>query len=278
MSSKFSIAQLAKAFQVSRSGYYAWAKRQAQPGPRAHQNQILLVQIRMLHQEHQSRYGSPRIWASLRRLGLSCGHNRVARLMKLNGIRARQKRCFRPRTTQPGQGAAANLLAQVPAPQAPDQIWVSDITYVATRQGWLYVAAVMDLFSRRIVGWHAAPSLESLLVEEALKQALQSRRPAPGLLHHSDRGIQYTSSGFLELLRSCNIIPSMSQTGHCYDNAAMESFWSTLKSELVHPADFYSRSQAVRALFEYLELYYNRKRLHSALNYQMPVEYESINN
>jgi transposase InsO family protein len=278
MRSQFSIAELAEAFQVSRSGYYAWLKRQSRPGQRAQQNQIVLAQIRSIYQEHQGRYGSPRIWASLRRMGFGCGRNRVVRLMKLNRIRAKHKRGFRPRTTEPGQGAAPNLLAEVPAPRAPDQIWVSDITYVPTRQGWLYVAAVMDLFSRRIVGWHAGPSLEASLVEEALKQAWQLRRPAPGLLHHSDRGIQYTSSGFLELLRQWNIIASMSHTGHCYDNATMEAFWSTLKSELVHGADFYSRSQAIRALFEYLELYYNRKRLHSALGYRTPVEYEGINN
>jgi putative transposase len=278
MSAEFSIAELAEALRVSRSGYHAWQKRQADPGPRARSNQILLAHIRAIHQEHRQRYGSPRIWATLRRQGQRCGRHRVARLMKANGLRAKQKRPFRPRTTVAASKVAPNVLALVPAPVAPDQVWVADITYIWTAEGWLYLAALMDLHSRRIVGWRAADHLQCSLVEEALKQALHSRRPAPGLLHHSDRGLQYIQPSYQELLRSANMVASMSRKADCYDNAAMEAFWSTLKSELIHDRSFASRSEAVHALFEYLEIYYNRKRLHSALGYQTPVEYESINN
>lgn len=275
MSADYSLEELAEALQVSRSGYYAWLKRDADPGPRAQRNQILLAHIRALHQEHRQRYGSPRIWQSLRQQGQRCGRNRVARLMKAHGLRAKQKRPFRPRTTVAAAGKAApNLLMQTPAPSAPNQVWVADITYVDTAEGWLYLAAVMDLYSRKIVGWHATKHLDAALVEAAMSQALRSRRPPPGLLHHSDRGYQYTSTAYQSLLRSADVIASMSRPRDCYDNATMEAFWSSLKGELVHGAAFPSRQQARAALFEYLEIYYNRKRLHSALDYQSPERFE----
>jgi transposase InsO family protein len=196
--------------------------------------------------------------------------------MRLHGIRAKQKRPFRPRTTDSRhvEGAAPNRLKQLSAPVRPDQAWVADITYVWTVAGWVYLAAVMDLCSRKIVGWSIRPSLETSLVKEALKQALAVRRPAPGLLHHSDRGIQYASSAFQALLHSQHIVPSMSAKGNCYDNAAMESFWSTLKSELLHDQSFQDLPQVRLAIFEYIEAFYNRRRLHSALGYQSPVEFE----
>jgi putative transposase len=274
MSADYSIEELAEALQLSRSGYYAWLKRRADPGPRARANQILVAHIRALHQQHRQRYGSPRIWQSLRQQGQRCGRHRVARLMKAHGLRAKQKRAFRPRTTVAGSKAAPNLLMQTPAPSGPDQVWVADITYVQTREGWLYLAAVMDLYSRRIVGWQATEHLDAALVEAAMRQALRSRRPPPGLLHHSDRGYQYTSAAYQQLLSSANVVVSMSRPRDCYDNATMEAFWSPLKGELVHGADFSSRQQARAALFEYLEIYYNRKRLHSALQYQSPETFE----
>jgi putative transposase len=274
MSADYSIEELAEALQLSRSGYYAWLKRRADPGPRARANQILVAHIRALHQQHRQRYGSPRIWQSLRQQGQRCGRHRVARLMKAHGLRAKQKRAFRPRTTVAGSKAAPNLLMQTPAPSGPDQVWVADITYVQTREGWLYLAAVMDLYSRRIVGWQATEHLDAALVEAAMRQALRSRRPPPGLLHHSDRGYQYTSAAYQQLLSSANVVVSMSRPRDCYDNATMEAFWSSLKGELVHGADFSSRQQARAALFEYLEIYYNRKRLHSALQYQSPETFE----
>jgi putative transposase len=274
MSSEFSIGELTQALQVSRSGYYAWHKRPEQPGPRWRQNVILLTHIRCLYREHKERYGSPRILKALRQHGFRCGHNRVARLMKAEGLRAKAKRPFRPRTTKAGLVAAPNLLADAPTPRAPNRIWVADITYIRTQEGWLYLAAIMDLYSRRIVGWHAADHLRSRLTEMALEQALRSRRPRAGLLHHSDRGFQYASDTYRALLDSAGATRSMSRKGNCYDNAAMEAFWSSLKSELIHDARLASRKKVLSDLFEYIEIYYNRRRLHSSLGYKAPVAFE----
>jgi putative transposase len=274
MSPEFSIGELTQALQVSRSGYYAWLKAQAQPGPRCRQNAVLLAHIRAIHAENQERYGSPRIFQTLRQRGIGCGHNRVARLMRLDGLQAKRKRPFRPRTTKAGSSAAPNLLAKAPAPQTPDQVWVADITYIWTQEGWLYLAAVMDLYSRRIVGWHAAEHLRCSLTEQALEQALQCRRPDAGLLHHSDRGFQYGSQTYRALLDGSKALRSMSRKGDCYDNAAMEAFWSTLKNELIYPEPLSSRKEATSALFQYIEIYYNRHRLHSSLGYQSPAEFE----
>jgi transposase InsO family protein len=270
----FPVQALCLALQVRRSGYYQWLRRV--PGRRERANQQLLGSIRQAHQQSRATYGSPRITWQLKRQHIACSRNRVARLMRLHGIRAKQKRPFRPRTTDSRhvEGAAPNRLKQLSAPVRPDQAWVADITYVWTVAGWVYLAAVMDLCSRKIVGWSIRPSLETSLVKEALKQALAVRRPAPGLLHHSDRGIQYASSAFQALLHSQHIVPSMSAKGNCYDNAAMESFWSTLKSELLHDQSFQDLPQVRLAIFEYIEAFYNRRRLHSALGYQSPVEFE----
>ncbi len=274
MSSEFSIGELTQTLQVSRSGYYAWRLRQAEPGPRALQNAVLLTHIRCLHKEHQERYGSPRIFQSLRRRGIACGHNRVARLMRSDGLQAARKRPFRPRTTQAGPYPAPNLLADSVGPKAPNQVWVADITYIWTTEGWLYLAAVMDLYSRRIVGWHAAEHLRSSLAEQALEQALRQRRPGPGLVHHSDRGFHYGSQAYRGLLSGAKSQASMSRKADCYDNAAMEAFWSSLKNELIYPQGPSSRTQTIGALFQYIEIYYNRHRLHSSLGYRPPAEFE----
>lgn len=266
--------KLCQILAVTRSGYYQW--RHHVPGPREKANTRLLVDIEQAFKQSRETYGSPRITQALRRQNILCSEKRVARLMKAHGIRPESKRPFRPRTTQthPALSPAPNRLKDQPVPQKPDQAWAADITYIRTAVGWVYLAGVMDLCSRKIVGWAIGKSLETALVKEALQQALTVRRPAAGLLHHSDRGCQYASSAFRALLRFSKIIPSMSAQGNCYDNAAMESFWSTLKSELIHRRDFQDLAQARAALFDYIEIFYNRQRLHSALGYQSPVDFE----
>ncbi len=274
LAAEFEAKHLCQVLQVGRSAYYQWLHHS--PGPRALANQQLLEHIQRVHQESRRTYGSPRVTQQLARERIPCGHNRVARLMQVHNIRAKRKHPFRPRTTQSrhAQPVAPNRLRQVAAPTRPDRAWVADITYIWTLTGWVYLAAVMDLYSRRIVGWTLGESLEASLVKRALQQALAARRPAPGLLHHSDRGIQYTSSAVQALLHSWQAQPSMSAQGNCYDNAAMEAFWSTLKTELVHPSRFQNLAEARLAIFDYIETFYNRKRLHSALGFQSPVEFE----
>jgi putative transposase len=274
LASDYPLPELAWALGVSRSGYYRW--RKGQESPRAGSARQLTQQISEIHQQSRQTYGSPRVCAQLRRQGIRTSENRVARLMRRAGLKARTKRAFRPRTTDSRhpRPPAPNRLLTTPAPAAPDQIWVADITYIWTRSGWAYLAAVMDRCSRKILGWSIGPSLETTLVKEALQKALAVRRPAAGLLHHSDRGSQYASSAFQALLHSWHILPSMSALGRCYDNAAMESFWSTLKTELIHQSAFQDLADARLALFDYIETFYNRKRLHSALGFKSPVEFE----
>jgi putative transposase len=271
----YPLADLAWAMAVSRSGYYRWLKQPE--SKRAQAARQLTEHIRRIHGENRKCYGSPRIFQQLRKQGIQTSENRVARLMKAAGIRACTKRAFRPRTTDSNHPnpIAPNRLKINPPPTAPDQVWVADITYVWTLTGWIYLAAVMDKFSRRIVGWALQPTMETALVKEALQRSLAARRPVAGLLHHSDRGSQYASSAFRSLLQAWQIKPSMSGPACCYDNAAMESFWSTLKTELVHQCSFPNIQAARLAIFDYIELFYNPKRLHSALDYQSPVDFET---
>jgi transposase InsO family protein len=270
----YPLQELARALGVSRSGYYRW--RKGGESPRARSARQLTEQITQIHQQSRHTYGSPRVFQQLRRQGVCTSENRVARLMKAAGLRARTQRAFRPRTTDSRHlhPPAPNRLAKAPPPRTPNQVWVADITYIWTLAGWVYLAAVMDLYSRKIVGWSIGPTLETTLVKEALQQALLARRPAPGLLHHSDRGIQYASSAFRALLHSWQMVPSMSAQGHCYDNAAIEAFWSTLKTELVYLNHFPDLAAARLATFDYIEIFYNRQRLHSALGFKSPVEFE----
>jgi putative transposase len=274
LASEYPIEELAWALEVSRSGYYRWWKRPE--SQRAQAARRLTAHIRQIHQASRHSYGSPRVYQELRRQGVLTSRNRVARLMKAAGIQARSKSAFRPRTTDSRHPhpIVPNRLKEAARPTQPNQIWVADITYVWTLAGWVYLAAVMDLYSRKIVGWALSHTLATPLVKEALQRALASRRPAAGLLHHSDRGSQYASSALQSLLHSWQMVPSMSGAGCCYDNAAMESFWSTLKTEMIHHGSFADLQAARLAIFDYIELFYNPKRLHSALGYQSPVDYE----
>jgi putative transposase len=273
----YSLKELAAILSVSRSGYYRWLRHPE--SARARSARELSGQINTIYEANRQCYGSPRIYQVLRQAGIRTSENRVARLMQADGLQAKSKRRYRPRTTDSNHPhpPAPNRLKLTPAPAAPDQIWVADITYVWTVGGWVYLAAVMDLFSRRIVGWSISPTLETSLVATALRRALAERRPAAGLVHHSDRGCQYASRAFRSLLEAWHIQPSMSGPACCYDNATMESFWSTLKTEIENKAAFANLQTARLAIFNYIELFYNPKRLHSALGYQSPVDFETIN-
>lgn len=270
-----SIAELCEALEVSRSGYYAWAGRE--PGVRAEANRRLAAQIQGLFANRRQSYGSPRITAALRQAGCGCNHKRVERLMRELGLQGRQRRRYRVLTTDSAHAEpiAPNRLAQAPACTAPDQVWVTDITYVATQEGWLYLAGVLDRYSRKVVGWAMSETLATTLPLAALDMAWQHRRPAPGLLHHSDRGVQYASQDYRDRLSALGVTASMSRKGNCYDNATMESFWSTLKHELVYRCQFRTRAEARQQIFEWIEVFYNRTRLHSALGYKSPVDFEN---
>jgi putative transposase len=273
LSVKFPLKDCCVALSVSRSGFYQWAAKEV--SVRATANGELLQEIQRLYDEHKGRYGSPRITRALHQQGRRCGENRVARLMRENKLAARRKRAFRPRTTLAGQRAAPNLIKNL-APNAPNQVWVSDITYVATSEGWLYLAIILDLFSRRVVGWKLGETLEAELVAVALKNALIRRQPDPGLCFHSDQGIQYTSQQVHKPLELIGAVCSMSGRGNCYDNAVAEAFFSTLKGECFPLSNcFASKAQARSTIFEYIEVYYNNQRLHSALCYRSPREFET---
>lgn len=275
MQTREPIQMLCQMLGVSRAGYYAHLQKSQRP--RRQQDQKLVEKIQPIFESSRRTYGSPRIQAALRRAGERCGKNRVARLMRQSGLRAHQKRRFRPATTQSNHGLAIaeNWLAKVPAPARPDQVWVSDITYLPTREGWLYLAIVLDACSRKIVGWQTADSLETSLVIQALQQARQRRGSADGLLHHSDQGAQYASRTHRELLITYQITASMSRRGNCYDNAMAESFFATLKTEAFTEVPPATKAQTKRQLFDYIEAFYNPRRFHSALGYKSPVEFEN---
>lgn len=272
MRDKYTVGELCEALQVSPSGYYKW--RRAEPGPRERENARLVEEMREIHAHRHTRaYGSPRMTVELQERGLPCSENRVAGLMAREGLRAKGRRPFRPKTTQSDRHAlpAPNHLADSPPAQAPGEALVSDITYVATREGWLYLAVVIDLFSRAVLGWKIGESLETGLVLGALEGALHACELPPEALFHSDRGCQYSSGIFRSRLEEHGLIQSMSAKGYCYDNAFAESFFATLKTESF-PDDgiFDSKIEARRAIFDYLETFYNRSRKHSSLGYLTP--------
>lgn len=273
LKAEYQVQELAQALEVSPSGFYAH-QHKAQ-GRRAQQDRQLAAQIQQIFDASRGTYGSPRIQASLQRQGCRHGKNRIARLMRQHHLQARQKRRFVPHTTQSdhAQSIAPNRLAQRPPPNHPNQVWVADITYLPTDEGWIYLAVVLDACSRKVVGWALALSLETALVTEALARAQIERHPPPGLLHHSDQGIQYASNAYRTPLARFQIIPSMSRLANPYDNALAESFFATFKAEYC-PAIPATRADAKLKTFDYIETFYNPKRLHSALGYQSPVEFE----
>ena len=275
LAGEFPLALLCRALGVSRSGLYAARTKAGRARARA--NVALAARATALFEASHRTYGARRLAAALRRAGERCGRHRVARLMRGRGLRARQKRCFRPRTTDSAHlcPVAPNRLAGRPAPTRPDEVWTADVTYVATRQGWAYLTGVLDLYSRKLVGWAVDDTMPAALVARAFERAAVQRRPGPGLIHHSDRGRQYASDAYRALLAAHSVIPSMSRPANCYDNAHMESFWATLKAEFVAGRTFEDATHLRAELFPYLEIFYNRRRLHGALGYQTPVEYET---
>ena len=262
------------ALEVSASGYYAWRGRPE--SPRAAENRALLAGIRSVFARHRGRYGAPRIHAALRAEGRLVSRGRVERLMRCHGIRATTQRRFRVVTTDSNHSlpVADNLLDQTFLATRPNQIWLADITYIPTDEGWLYLATVLDLFTRKVVGWAMRDHMRQELTIAALSMAIQRRRPGPGLIHHSDRGSQYAAGSYRQVLDAADMVQSMSRKGNCWDNAPMESFFHTLKIELVHHAAYATREAAKRDLFAYIEGYYNRQRLHSALGYLTPEQAE----
>jgi putative transposase len=260
--------------EVSRSGYYDWKDRA--PSQRSKRRQELSQAIGQVHQESDRNYGSPKICEELNARGISVSENTVAKLMKTAGIRSKVQRRFVVQTTDSNHShpVADNLLNRRFDWEKPDQAWCTDITCIHTDEGWLYLAAVMDLCSRKIVGWAMADHMRAELCVDALQMALEQRRPKKGLLHHSDRGVQYACGEYQELLECQGLVCSMSRTGNCYDNAAMESFFGILKRELVYHEHYLTREHARRSIFEYIEVFYNRKRRHSALDYKSPLAFE----
>ena len=265
----FPVAILCEVLGVSRSGYYDWARR---PESRqAAADRVLAAEIRATHADSRGRYGSPRVHAALRAQGRRVGRKRVARLMRGMGLSARRGRRFRCTTdSRHAFPVAPNLLDRDFTAAAPDRVWLADLTYLWTAEGWLYLAVVLDLCTRRVVGWAMADHLGHELALAALDMAIACRRPAPGLLHHADRGVQYAAHGYRRRLAEHGMLCSMSRKGNCWDNAPMESFYATLKGELVEQRDYLTRDEARADVFQYLEGFYNRRRLHSALGYLTP--------
>ena len=279
LESSYPVSDLCAALGVSRAGFYAW--RQRGPSERDQTDAILGQEISVVFARSRCTYGSPRLHRALCKAGHVCGRHRVARLMRGRGLAGRVRGRRGPRTTDSHHEGpiAPNRLGRRETPvERPNEVWAADITYVPTKEGWLYLAGVLDLGSRKIVGWAMGESLETSLPMDALRMALCQRRPTAGLLHHSDRGCQYASEAYREHLAAWQVTASMSRRGNCYDNAAMESFWSTLKEELVSRRSFASRAEAAGAIFDYVETFYNRERLHSALGFMSPVEFEKQSN
>ena len=270
---EYSVKRMCQLLGVTRSGYYAWQPEKA--GVRALENQVLMEHIRHEYKTSRQTYGSPRMWASLLRKGVVCGRHRVARLMRRAGLSPQQRHKWHPVTTQrqPGVIPAPNYLNQDFSANSANTKWVSDFTYIDTAEGWLYLAIVLDLYSRKVVGWAMSEQMNTALVETALHMALHTRQPEATLLHHSDQGSQYTSADYQSSLVAANIQLSMSRVGNCYDNAVAESFFGTLKAECV-TGQFATRALARTTIFEYIEVWYNRQRLHSTLGYLSPAEFE----
>lgn len=275
-SSAFAVKKMCQVLKVSRSGYYAWQNRPE--SQRSLANRVLVKEIRRIHEESRQTYGSPRITASLHEEGYTCSRPRVARLMRASGIIAKTKKKYKV-TTNSGHSypIAPDLLQQNFWTNSANRIWVSDVTYIRTLAGWLYLTIIMDLFNRKIVGWSMSDRLTAERTTiPAFIQAVKRYQPLPGLIFHSDRGVQYASEDFRGLLKEFQVIQSMSGKGNCYDNAVAESFFHTLKTELVYHHTYHTRLQAKNSLFEYIEVFYNRFRKHSALGYKSPEQFEQL--
>jgi putative transposase len=273
MSGQYKVTWLCEALLVSRSGYYAWQRVRQQPGPRQRANLALRERIREEFARSRETYGSPRL---AQVLGCPGSHNRIARLMRQERIWARQRSKFRVPTTDSRHAnpIAPNRILKLKA-ERPDQLWVTDATCVLTGEGWLYLVAVLDVYTRRVLGWSMGAILDVPMTSTALRMAITRRRPPPGLIVHSDRGAQFASRAYRQLLADHGYLASMSRKGNCYDNAFIESFWSSLKYEVVWPRKFATRAEARTALFDYIESFYNRTRLHSSLGYVSPITFES---
>jgi len=271
----YPVTLLCRVLGVARAGYYAWARRGV--SARARADQELTAQIARVHETSRRTYGVPRIHAALQAAGVRCGSRRVARLMRAAGLAGCHRR-RRARTTvaDPARVPAPNLVARDFSAPAPNRLWIGDITYVATWEGWLYLAVLLDAHSRRVVGWAMADHLRAELALEALQMALAARQPVAALVHHTDRGCQYTADVYQDALTARGIAVSMSRAGDCYDNAMAESFFATLKSELIDTRPWPTRRAARQAIFEWLEVWYNRQRAHSALGYRSPVAFEQV--
>jgi putative transposase len=271
---RYPIRLMCRALAVSAAGYYAWRVRPE--SARSVSDRTTLSAIRVIHRESRETYGSPRIWDVLIKQGHRIGEHRVARLMRQDGIRAKTVKKWRATTqSQHRFPVAANTLERAFTVEAPNRVWAGDITYVWTLEGWLYLAVLLDLYSRRVVGWAMSQRITVELTEQALTMALAKRAPTAGLLHHSDRGSQYAATSYQRVLAAYGLLPSMSRKGNCWDNACVESFFGTLKRELVDQRRYVTRDEARQDIFEYIEVFYNRQRRHSTLGYHSPAEYEA---
>ncbi len=274
----FRVTMMCRLLNVSKAGYYAWRGRAF--SDRSQADARLTTRMRLIHRVSRETYGSPRIHAQLRKDGIRVGRKRVARLMKHSGIVVKTRRRFRVTTkSNPGLPVAENILNRrfdIEEAGSTNSVWAGDITYIDTREGWLYLAVLLDLRSRRVVGWAMSESIDRKLVLDALRMALVQRRPGKGVLHHSDRGSQYASEECQALLRDHGMVCSMSRKGNCWDNAVVESFNATIKTELIHRVKWETRESARAAVYNYIETWYNQKRLHSTLGYRSPVEFERI--
>lgn len=267
---------LCEALNIKRSSYYDWLRRSE--SKRDKENHYLLRRIQRVHQTSRDNYGAVKTWEALRALGERCGLHRVERIRRKHGIEAKRMRLFRAANSgRNNEPAADNVLDREFTVKQPDRVWVGDITFISTRKGVLFLATVIDLYSRQIVGWSMSDKQDRHLVKDALLMAIKARNPKPGLIHHTDQGIQYTSRDYQTLLKAHEMIPSMSRKGNCHDNAVAESFFSHLKNELVYHRDFIDRDEARSAIFDYIEVFYNRQRLHQTLGYKTPIEYEMMN-